>query len=901
MKRWLSLCIALACLVATFECRAQTPGDEPDETPAEVRDQTVSTYLADLDLLDLLAAHLRDRVANAPSPAREQAAEALARLYVRLLAKAQGKDERTRIEGLARSLLESVPEADTSELRIDLAKASYLSAEDTAEKFRLRLAANDDVVEALRVLRQVGPVFASIGAKLGERVGALERREETATDEQSPLIRAQLADARRLRSLARYYDGWAHYYIALLSQHNADAQEALVAFGVVLNAPPGKPATIERLPKNLLRFEHIARSAMGCALAASLLGDDVAALRWMEQIELAADLPPGVEEQVFSRRMIVLINADRWADAQAALRSRRTATQGAAPIPLTTPEARLLAIMALEALRRPDLREGFRAPATELSQAALSDLIARGEVSQVVDLVRKFGTLPIGKEGFIVAYVRAIESFEAARDKHKASAPSAADEPTADSALVNAYRDAANLLQDAAATKDAAEFPDQLGQTLLRRGLALYYAGDLAAAADAFESAFGKSRSSAIQQDCLWYAIVSLDGAIEKGSPSLKDRRQRLSTLFLRSFPNSQHATRLLLRGGEGISESEAIDILMKVAPESPLHTAARRQASRLLYAAFKRAGPADREFAAQRFADVADEVIRADFATAVHADQSQAKEAAQSVIIRVRQLADAILSLRVPDLPRVEAALALIDQVAMPTATPTDAFKDEIAFRRLQIALAREDDTLINTIAASFQGASGPFASAADRLLFQHAADKWHLAEDNAKLATDVVRFGSRLLEATKGQGLDYVRDQTAKAAAMLWKADGNVTMRTLAIRTDKAQIDSGTRTLSSLRRLAQLLEDAGDKPGALDAWNQILASFDQDSEEGMEARYNSLRLLIMVDSAQALTVYDQHMLLHPGGGPEPWGPRIEGLKAQLPARPAPVAPDGGGSGGGT
>ncbi len=882
-------------------------GDEPDETPSEVRDEIVASYLADLDLLDVLAAHLRERVEHAPSPAKEQAADGLGRLYVKLLGRAKSREERTALEAKARELLDRVPTADNPELRIDLAKASYLSAEDIAERFRLKLATEEDVVEALRVLRAVGPVFASIGNRLHERVTLLERKEETASDDEAIVVRAQLSDARRLRSLARYYDGWTNYYTALLSDHKPDAQQALVAFGALLNAPPGKPATLDRMPKNLMKFEHVARSALGCALTASLLGDDVGALRWMEAIESAEDLPPGVQDQLFSRRMIVLVAADRWADAGNALRERRTPEGSGGPSLLTTPEARLLAVMSLDALRRQDLRATFRTPANDMAQAALGDLIARGDVSQVVDLVKKYGTLPIGREGFIVAYVRAIQAFEDARAAHKAGlGPGASpDDPAKDPAVVNVYRDAAKLLADAAGAKDAPQFPDQWAQTLLRRGLAFYYAGDMPAAADAFEEAFGKARGAAMQQDALWYAVVALDGAIERGATGQGDRRKRLATLYLRTFPASENATRLLLRGNDAISESEAIEILMKVAPESPLHVAARRQASRLLYSAYKRAGAGDREFAAIRFADVAEEVIRADFASAMRAgtgEEQAAKDAAQSVILRARQLADAILSLRVPDLPRVEAALDLIGQVAPRTGTTTDSIKDEVSFRRLQIALARQDDARVTALAASFQGASGPFAVAADRLLFQRSVDLWRVNEDEARLATDVVRFGTRIIDAAgqggaRSQGLDFVRDQTAKAAAHLWSKDRNEQMRALAIKTDKAQLESGTRTVASLRRLATLLEEAGDPQGAQGAWEELLGGFDQDSEQWLEARYQSLRLLIRTDAATAATVYDQHMLLHPGGGKGEWGKKIEALKDQLPARP--TAPDAKGGGG--
>jgi hypothetical protein len=139
-------------------------------------------------------------------------------------------------------------------------------------------------------------------------------------------------------------------------------------------------------------------------------------------------------------------------------------------------------------------------------------------------------------------------------------------------------------------------------------------------------------------------------------------------------------------------------------------------------------------------------------------------------------------------------------------------------------------------------------------------------------------------------------VRDQTAKAAALLWDKERSDQMRALAIKVDRAQIESGVRTVSTLRRLAQMLEDAGDTAGAQRAWDELVDGFDEGTEPWLEARYNSLRLLIKVDAVAASSVYDQHMLLNPGGGAEPWGPRIEALKDQLPSRPAPPAGKGGG-----
>src|SRR5205814_606714 len=93
---------------------------------------------------------------------RTHAAELLGKLYVRMLATATTPQARQILEEKARELLK-IPEADSFELRIDLAKATYLKVEEAVEKDRLRLTSSDEKAEAERVLRSVGPIFKEIG------------------------------------------------------------------------------------------------------------------------------------------------------------------------------------------------------------------------------------------------------------------------------------------------------------------------------------------------------------------------------------------------------------------------------------------------------------------------------------------------------------------------------------------------------------------------------------------------------------------------------------------------------------------------------------------------------------------------------------------------------------------
>lgn len=892
-----------AALLATcaHACLAQPPEPIAPATPTEI----LEAYLADLQLREPLAAHLRQRLRETSGEARLEVAERLGRLYARMLGEATTREARERLESLSQDLLKSVPEASSFDLRINLAKAAYLPAEEVIERGRLRLSTPAELDEAQRVVRTLAPLFSEMAAKLDTAVKRLERQETTARDEDIDGIRMVLTDSRRLRSLARYYAGWTNYYLALETRTPRLAEESLREFGAILNAVPGKPASIDRLPVSMLRFEHVARAALGCALASSLAGSHVEASRWLDQIERAENLSASVRAQLFTRRIIIGAAANQWADIDLAVKRQRRDEQSAEKR-LTIAEARLLAIAALDASRSGALRAGLRTTAESLAQIALADLIAQGEIGHVLDLVNQFGTAPIGSDGFIVAYVRGVQAYENARAAHvsaasaSTSAPASPEDPTTNPAIINMYREAADLLAAAVANPDAAKFDAERGRAAMRRGLALFYAGTMEEASRAFqEAASVPSAAPKLREDALWYAVVSLDRAVEAGQASLAPRRDQVSELFLRDFPASENAARLLLRrtNAQGANDAQAIEILLKLPPDSPLHAAAQRQAARLLYQAFRRASPRDQPFAATRFAEVGERVMRDDFARSMAGSDEPARQAATAVVVRVRQLADALLSKETPDLPRVEKALEILDLVTAQHPIDTREFAAEIEFRRLQMDLARGDEPSVLARLDTLRGQGGPFSIAADRLLYRAALRAWRVNITDNTRARGVVRHGVRVL-AEVGNAADAasvaVRDAVADAAIILWRSEQDVSMRDLARRLDEEQISLGQRTAPSLRRLAELREQSSEKSAALDAWLELLLGLQRGSEPWFEARHESIRLLATSDPASAQAAMAQFKVYYPDYGPPPWNDKFRTLDV-LVGQPAPTPSRGG------
>lgn len=879
-------------------------GDNPPLRP----DDAVEAYLEKLGAARLRAEQLSLRLAAAPKDERVAIAERLGRLYVQLLTESRSTEERLEWEQRGRALLRDHPEADTSELRLSLNKAVYAQAEETAERARLRLATPMEAGQAERQLRALVDEFEAIAGRANQRVLSLERIEKAG--EATEQLSSELASARRVRSLGYYYAGWCRVYISMLRGSKPDAVEALKCFGWLLNAPAGRAASPDRMPTSLLKYDHIARAAIGCAVACGLRGEDGDAVRWLDMISESEEISEPVREQILLRRIAVLGEAKRWADLDFLLRRERKADRsggGKDLTPLAVRPARLLAVIVLEADRRIAGNE-----IEGLARIAMGDLVARQEVGQVLDLVRRYGTAPIGDRGFIVFYVRGLLQYDKAREAHRASGGSI-DEPTSDAATAALYRQSAVMLQAALSESDAAVFGDDQGAAAVNLGRALFFAGDSLAAGEKFAEAWALlsgaatkgSKAAAAAEEALWLAVLAMDRAATGAeAASAASRRAELATMFLQSYPESPRAARIVLMQAAGgdLGEDEAIRILSEVGRDSPVYEASRRQLARLLYSKYRAARGNDRDFAAMRFVGVAEELLTADRKIALEPDAAAAREACDRVVLRARQLLDALLGVSSPDIARAAAVLEALQSVAAFNKVDLSDHQAELTFRRVQMALAtgREADAgeLIERL-WSLGEAGEQYAHAADRLLYRRAAARWKQSEslDDARL---VVRLGRRLVTRL-GSGAAALNDPAvagvyatvAAAAARLADAGGDdaTQNRELAMRLDEAILSVQPRAEESLRRLAGSAEQAGDIAKAAECWRTIFAASPQGSATWFESRFHSLRLVAKVDPARAREGLAQHQLLFPEFGPPPWGERIRGLSEQL-QRAAPPAP---------
>jgi hypothetical protein len=861
------------------------PALAQDSTP----DERVSQYLDRIGADELLGAQLRERLAGAAGDERTHIAERLGELYTRQLGTATSDEERAIIEARSRALLETIPESDLTELRLSLAITLYLASERVAERSRVALASEEEIAGAIASLREVRQSLLEVALASEREISLQERRERAPSETVRDAARAALADARRVRSLSRYYAGWAGYYTALLDADRSLVSDSIRDFGYLLDSMDERP-TFERLPKRLLQYEHVSRAAVGVALCLSLDDRHAEARRWIEELSEAPEFALDVIDQLRSAAIVVLARATAWGELTDLVAQWR----GEGGRAMSSGEARLLAVTALDALRDEPLAPSDRRHATSLARVALAGMAQAGSIEHVIDLAAKYDDLPIGDEGFIFQYAKGIRRYQAARDRHEGVGADAT-RPTEDGVARRDYTEAASLFARALAAPDAGRSPRQRDECRLNHGLSLYYSGEFAQAA--FELAkLSESEFDRVRDEAVWMRVVALDTGVEKGLADLESDRNEAAQAYLRSYPRTNRAALLVLRLADavGVSDEQAVEILASVPPDAPHYEATQRQRRRLLYRIFRRTPLDARDDAARAFFAVAGPLLRADEDALFRDNVGRAEELAQSLLLGVRQLLDVTLSSDGIDTRHAVRGVETLRRAEANGLLDLGLYREELLFRELQIAIRRDEADRVDQLLGELHDAGGVFSDAADRVMYREAIQAWAAPPRREDEARAVVRHGTRVIDVLERDDPELERattaavfDQVADVAAYLFQAEGDEAMRDLAIVLDERLLSKNVRSAASLRRVAELAESRGEAGRAVEAWLELMGGLREGELGWYEARYHSIRLMLLVDAGRAATVMGQFRVLHPGTIPPPWDQRFKDLEAQIRLAP--------------
>lgn len=839
---------------------------------APAQGDDVEVYLERLGLKSLLALHLEELLPRSEEAERLRLTTRLVTLYAELLESERDPAARADVEERARRLLAHTPDSAADELRLALVRGEYRGVERTAEEHRLRLRSAAEVETARAQLDDIVPRLLSMRKRLREGVGVIERKLSRSSGVDAVLLSQQADRQRQLAAQATFLTGWALYYQGWLSGRKEPAAAAEPLFAEVLDLKVDRPRP-EEVSVDLRRSEPFSRAILGMAMVKSVTASALTAMDWMKLLD-HEQTNAEIRSQAPAWRLVILLEHREYADAGALLRARQSAGQD-----IPAPWVRLAAVAAMEA-------HPSDTSAKQLAEESLALLAARGELAQVLDLATRYGADRLNDRGFAMRYVRGVQRFQTARRAHPG------DEPAGSPSVVEAFKAAADDLEQALSQPDAQNFPEAVAGCHGLIGQARFFAGDFVMAKDAFLRA---AESTVPEQaaESLWMAMVCLDrlGMREKSNEELA-----LIDRFISRFPGDPRTPELLYRRAAARPTPDAADVdrLLAVDPLSPAYHSARRLAAQLLYRLWKQGG-ADGDRHRRRFADTAFEVLKSERISIGAAEEP----ARRAFLALAMQAADA----SVLDSPsRRDEAEALLTDLPMLVGSVLEAepaAAREIAYRGVQLRIAVGDFAGAERRLGEMIGPHDTWSHAALVALFNASIEAQSASsdrDDRGAHAARVVRLGEMMLGPEQAwmklpeSAQNSCRVAVAAASVELWEANSSKedAERAFALYAKLLQTQGPSALL--LRPAARVAEALGHTTEALEWWRALSAGLEGGSEGWWEARVRLIALLARTDRARALEVLRQHLALRPEYGPGEWGKELRRIHQELDASIAPT-----------
>ena len=347
----------------------------------------VSTWLQRMGCDDLLALYLEDQLEHGTRKEQIKAANQLADVYAFMLARASGSTDTETLQR-AIELFERIPEAGTTDLRLQLYRATYIASEQMLERYRLRISLQEEAEIAIEQLQQVAIELDSLRMSLLKRARSSKTRDEKKA-QQLGLITSYLA--------------WAKYYIAWYERDNESARDSAQLFAEILM---GEKPSLQSVSLDLKAHDTGARSILGIALCKSILLDSDAAEPWFDELE-----DPKTWSQVKNIvplwKYFLLVDDRKWDEIQLVLDASSNLDQ--------TLVGRVAAVHALENYSTP--------AAKKVAKSAITSLINQGQIGIVRDIISMYGDGALDSNGFIATYIRGDIEFQNLKDSYPSEQP----------------------------------------------------------------------------------------------------------------------------------------------------------------------------------------------------------------------------------------------------------------------------------------------------------------------------------------------------------------------------------------------------------------------------------------------------------------------------------------------
>lgn len=824
-------------------------------------DESVELYLRGHGMDTLLEVQLESRLDEAQSnDKRAEIAENLAQLYLTQLRATDSDDPYRQVLVIrARDLLSRVSAAPLFDLRIELFINDYALGEDAVELYQLGLleeSGRDQTVQSfIEISRGLRAIMSSIEPELNRLT---RRRGQSVGTDEAQEIAAQIETKRRLHSLAAYYMGWSGYGIAVLEDRHVE-DTTFIAFAWLLGGEGSMPQQAE-LRHAAIEFEHVARAAIGVAMCYAQSENESLALAWLNELIDSNAVSDEVRSAAESRKLRVLAASRDWYKAHTYIYEISDADAGAY---LSVPDARFVAMRALDSRVSGLPGKGGEEQAVKVATLGIEHLVGRGEIGHVVDLYQRYERLPLIASGFIPNYARAIAELEQAEAN----------------GLQNRYLDIAGQFNQALQSPDASAYPEHREDCRLKLAYTLIRADRPQDAVEQCDQIIERSIRAEAIQEARWLKLAALDRQnVISGKASSPELDQAVRA-FVEAYPDAPRTTKLVLRHAMRgtLDEQFAIETLAGIAQDDPIAIPARRTLVQLQYQTLRSTG-----FADQAMLKNTRELIDWLLQQPTDADSNQSTAQTQMAILRI----GIDLALRdTPSDPQRARVLIEVAQSRLGTVPSMTQLEAELLVRSVQIALIEDQIDLALATIDRLRGIDQEQAEYAELLTLNRVIERW----DDSRLALDAERltgFGVSVLARMTPKAPEHIGIQTSRlaevisdAAELLGSTRNNPSMTQLALRLSKQIIERGSPSEPGLQRTARLAESLKDRDTQLEAWLRLLASYHQDDERWYEARYESLRVMMMIDPTRAIETYQQYKVLNPTLGPAPWNQRIATL----------------------
>lgn len=865
--------LAVASMVCVM-CVGSARGDE------------LADWLEAHALDELLATRLELLTKQSTGDELKRVRERLASTYVRLLdLSVRGKDRAALVARANGALEESLGDA-THRLDLAIARAHYRGAAEIAEDLRAAVRLPTESASfALAELALAIPTLERLQKESMQRASDLDRRIDSMVGLTQDLARQDIQRVEQIASDARFLLGWAHLYKCLLSESRAEAEASVAIFAEIAGARNGRLEPAE-VSMDLRGEEAFASALLGLGLAKAETQGYGEASRWLKLLE-----EPTTFEATRARldgwRLAAAVRAKDWASARTVLKALASQDSTA------TAWYRVAAAGGL----RDTTNDGA---ALALAREALAQLATKRELAQVRDIVEQFGGRGLEGDGFVARYVASLSQYDTARatDTAYESARLLAEEQGSSvdtSALENvvrANREALNALEEALAAADVDGYPEARDGCKLMRAWSLRGARAYREAAKAFEEV-AVNLTGERGEDAAWASIACLDeyARTMRGAErtALEAEIALLSDGFLRRFPASLRVIDLMVRRVQTDSTPSTADVekLLSVPSTDPSFDSSRRAALGALYRNFRAAKVAtERTALGRRYIGVL---------VSLPIDPTAEGLPGNSVGI-ARQALEVALANEVLDTALAASLLTAIDASVARGEFELAEAREELAYRRLQLAIMQNQWELVESGLAQFElpSATDLWADAGLRLALRGAEiARRATAKDDPRRSAFVatsVRAAEALL--LREGGLEKAAQSPANVAFVRVLLDARKEMVLSSASSEDAKrglqiaqvlIDAGNREAGILQSAALFAEKSGAHEVAVGHLKSLVSGLATRTEPWFAAKYDLARVLLLIDADRSAAVLEQHRKLHADLGPGLWKERFEALEIEV------------------